>query len=184
MYSIIVIMKLVVGLGNIGNRYAQTRHNVGFMVIEQLAKSLSDSSSLRWQAKFVGMTWQVGNLLLLKPSTFMNESGKSVREAVNFYKIKNEDVYVIYDDLDISLGQYKIQFDKGPKVHNGLASVRESLGTNAFWHARVGVENRQIKGNSGVPGVEYSLHSFTKEERLVVERVILEVVDELLAVVS
>jgi PTH1 family peptidyl-tRNA hydrolase len=114
----------------------------------------------------------------------MNESGKSVAAVANFYKIKHEDIYVIYDDLDIALGQYKIQYDRGPKVHNGLSSVRAALGSNAFWHVRIGVENREIRGNSGIAGVEYSLQNFAPNEKKILDENVERVVAELVSVVS
>ncbi len=114
----------------------------------------------------------------------MNESGKAVLAISRFYKIKSEDIYIIHDDLDIPLGSYKIQHGKAPKVHNGLLSVEQSLGTNKYWNVRVGVENRQVKGNKGVPGMVYSLQDFTQEERQIMESVIDSVVTELVRIIG
>lgn len=177
-------MKLIVGLGNIGERYEKTRHNAGFVVLDRLQGSSSSSASFKLQDKFSGEIFRDGENIFLKPVTMMNESGKSISAVANFYKISPSEIYVIYDDLDIRLGEYKIQFEKGPKVHNGLSSVRQHLGTNSFWHVRIGVDNREVKGNTQIPGVEYSLREFPPEERQVFEEVVQRVTEEILSVVS
>ena len=123
----------------------------------------------------VGDKW-----VLAKPQTYMNESGRAVAKLVNFYKIPLTDVYIVHDDLDISLGNYKIQHGKGPQIHNGLVSIEGALGTDQFWNVRVGVENRSVRGNKGVPGVVYRLADFTLPERKIIEGVIGQVVTDLL----
>lgn len=123
----------------------------------------------------VGDKW-----VLAKPQTYMNESGRAVAKLVNFYKIPLTDVYIVHDDLDITLGNYKIQHGKGPQIHNGLVSIEGALGTDQFWNVRVGVENRSVRGNKGVPGVVYSLADFTLPERKIIEGVIGQVVTDLL----
>jgi len=176
-------MKLIVGLGNPGEKYSGNRHNVGFMVIDRLRSSIVDS---RWSMskKFNAEIILTKDFILAKPQTFMNDSGVAVAAICNFYKIRSEELYVIHDDLDIKIGNYKIQHGKGPKVHNGLKSVEEKLGTDKFWNVRVGVENREVRGNKGIPGVVYSLQNFSPEERLIVEKVVDKIVDELKRVVS
>ncbi len=179
-------MKLIVGLGNPGEKYKNNRHNIGFVVVERLRASIPPKrdvgSNGGWigSARFFGDYCAFDKVLLLRPSTFMNESGKAVSAISRFYKVKSEDIYIIHDDLDIPLGSYKIQHGKAPKVHNGLLSVEQSLGTNQYWNVRVGVENRQVKGNKGVPGMVYSLQDFEGAEKTIVERVVGEVVQDLL----
>jgi PTH1 family peptidyl-tRNA hydrolase len=176
-------MKLIVGLGNPGEKYEKNRHNAGFVVVSNLAAKLEMD---KWEVdnKSNSLISKNSNLVLAKPQTFMNDSGHAVSQLARFYKIKHEDVYIIYDDLDIALGEYKIQSDKGPKVHNGLTSVREQLGSNGFWHVRVGVENRTLRGNTGIPGVVYSLQNFGPEEKIIFDGVVSKIVAELLSVVS
>jgi PTH1 family peptidyl-tRNA hydrolase len=175
-------MKVIVGLGNPGEKYQYNRHNIGFMVVERLLEQLSSTPVLQFSSnkKFNAEIVQTKEYILAKPQTFMNDSGVSVAALVNFYKIKNEDIYIIHDDLDIKIGNYKIQHGKGPKVHNGLGSVEEKLGTDQFWNVRIGVENREVRGNKGIPGVVYSLQNFSPEERGIVDQVVGDVCEELL----
>ena len=180
-------MKCIVGLGNPGEKYQNNRHNVGFMVVDELQRSLDsarDDAKFVFSKKFNAEMIQTKDFILAKPQTFMNDSGVAVAAICNFYKIKNEDLYIIHDDLDIQLSNYKIQYGKGPKVHNGLKSVEEKLGIDQFWNVRVGVENREVRGNSGIPGVVYSLQNFSPEEAKIVEVEIGKIVDELKRVVS
>ena len=171
-------MKLIVGLGNPGEKYEKNRHNAGFVVVSSLAAKLEMG---KWEIdkKSNSMVSKNSTLVLAKPQTFMNDSGVAVSQLARFYKINHEDVYIIYDDLDIALGEYKIQSDKGPKVHNGLSSVREQLGSNGFWHVRVGVENRTLRGNTGIPGVVYSLQNFLPDEKIVFDQVVSKIVEEI-----
>lgn len=179
-------MKVIVGLGNPGEKYENNRHNVGFMVVDELGRSLDsarDDASFEFVKKFNAEVVQTKEYILVKPQTFMNDSGEAVAKICHFYKVKYEDLYIIHDDLDIQLGNSKIQHGKGPKVHNGLKSVEEKLGTDQFWNVRVGVENREVRGNKGVPGVVYSLQDFRPVEREILEDVIGKVIDELKHVV-
>lgn len=177
-------MKIIVGLGNPGEKYESNRHNIGFVIVEALLTKLSSGNAeFALNKKFNAEILQLGDVLLVKPQTFMNESGKAVSAITRFYKIENKDLYVVHDDLDITLGNYKIQFGKGPQIHNGLLSIEESLGTDQFWNVRVGVENREVRGNKGVPGVVYSLQNFTVDEQVVVQKVVQSVVGDLLNVV-
>ncbi len=156
-------MKLLVGLGNPGEKYAKNRHNVGFMFLDWVDGDVV----WREEKKFYGMVAEIKvgdeKYLLLKPSTFMNDSGKAVAAVVNFYKLNVSDVFVVHDDLDISFGSWKIQQGKGPKVHNGITSVEESLGDVNFWRVRIGVDGRDPKNR--IDGYSYVLQDFTGEEQ-------------------
>ncbi len=155
-------MNLIVGLGNPGKDYQNTRHNVGFMVVDELQKLKLPK-----------------DVILKKSDQFMNESGKCIDVLIHRYKAKMSDLYVIHDDLDIKLGEYKIQFGRGPKDHNGLKSIDESLGTNEYWHVRVGIDNRPL--DSKPMGEEYVLQNFTDEEREVLNRTIKKVASSFLS---
>src|SRR3990167_4584093 len=111
-------MKLIVGLGNPGDRYLYSRHNVGFRVINKLAEDLRLDFGLSEKHKSLVANSKL--LILVKPQTFMNDSGKAVSSIASFYKIKANDLWVIHDDLDIPLGRFKIQKGRGPKVHGGV----------------------------------------------------------------
>lgn len=167
-------MKIVVGLGNPGERYANNRHNVGFMAVDKMADGewqMANGQKPMRESKFGAMIQKSGDLMLVKPQRFMNNSGEVVREIVNFYKISTADLWVIHDDLDLPLGQFKIQAGIGPKVHNGVNSIEEALGKNDFWRVRIGIDNRPA-GAARTPGEDYVLADFTEEERQVIDRVI------------
>ncbi len=188
-------MRLIVGLGNPGKEYQGTRHNVGFAVLDKLISMISgrvlapnlQSVGVRGEVptgipgfrkfqRFEGKIVRIGDVLLLKPMTFMNKSGVSIKKVMNFYKIKLEDLWVIHDDLDIELGKFKIQMGKGPKKHNGVLSVETELGAKDFWRVRIGVENRQDKR---IPGEKYVLMKFSEDEKKRLMKVIEEVVEEI-----
>jgi PTH1 family peptidyl-tRNA hydrolase len=150
-------MKLIVGLGNPGKDYEKTRHNTGFLVIDALKKS--------------------PNFKAVKSDQFMNESGLFVKNLVNRYSLSTNNLYIVHDDLDIKLGEYKIHFGRGPKDHNGIISVEEELGTKDFWRVRIGVDNRPLDNKP--MGVEYVLQNFTDPEMNVLNKVIKEVCEKL-----
>ena len=112
----------------------------------------------------------------IKPQTFMNKSGYSVSYAKNKHKIFVDNIYVVYDDLDLRLGTYKIQKGKGPKNHKGLNSIYENLGEKDFWHIRIGVENRE---GSGISGEDYVLANFKKDEMFILQNTLDQVIKEL-----
>ncbi|MFC1625746.1 aminoacyl-tRNA hydrolase [Patescibacteria group bacterium] len=146
-------MKLFIGLGNPGIKYQNTRHNVGYLVVDKLLLR-------KVPAGFV----------IRKSSVFMNESGLFVDKLVKQYNVKGTDLWVIHDDLDLLIGTYKIQFGKGPKDHKGLASIDEKIGNNDYWHVRVGVDNRSE--DERTLGEEYVLQDFEKEEKVILDKVV------------
>jgi len=167
-------MKLLVGLGNPGEAHANNRHNVGFMVVDRLA-----GEGVEWESKFEALILKAKDYLLVKPQTFMNRSGEVVAKIANFYKVMIDDLTVIHDDLDIRLGEYKIQKGVGPKVHNGLISVEEQLGTANFWRVRIGVDNRIQNSEFRIQGEDYVLADFLPEEKTIIDGVIEKAVKEL-----
>lgn len=176
-------MKLVVGLGNPGSKYESTRHNVGFRIVDELAnKNVWETEN---SGDFCVSQFLLDNeiIKLLKPLTFMNDSGRSVVETLNNYReIKIENIYVIYDDLDIKLGQYKIQKGKGPKDHNGLISIYEKIGKKDFWHVRIGIENSETRITeigTKIAGEDYVLMRFTDKEKVIVDEVSQKIVEDL-----
>ena len=171
-------MKLIVGLGNIGKEYLDTRHNAGFYFVDKMA-----SSEFRFDSKFEADICKNGNIIFVKPTTFMNESGRAVRKVCDFYKLSVNDVVLIHDDLDIELGEYKIQMAVGPKVHNGVTSVEESLGSKNFLRVRLGVDGRGDNKFDG-SGADYVLSRFSKIEQEVFDDEIEEAVDELMVALS
>jgi peptidyl-tRNA hydrolase, PTH1 family len=194
-------MRLIVGLGNPGERYKNTRHNVGFIVLDKLVQELGFEN---WELSKKNQSLIINNqplYIYAKPQTFMNRSGESVGSLAAYYKISVTDIYIVHDDLDIKLGEYKIQYGKGPKVHGGLNSIEEKLGTMEFWRVRIGIENRfqearnpnieirnksidsndknsklntkhKIPDTKLISGEDYVLQKFTKEELSIVYKVV------------
>lgn len=171
-------MKLIVGLGNPGEKYLSNRHNVGFRVLDLLSTKFADSSWEKSDKFAASVNFTSSDYILAKPKTFMNNSGSSVKNILNYYKTKITDLWIVHDDLDIKLGQYKIQKGRGPKLHYGVKSIEESLGKTDFWRVRIGVDNREPE--SRILGEDYVLQNFTKEEDLVLDKVVKEVCEELL----
>ena len=163
-----MFMKVIVGLGNPGEKYAKNRHNVGFMTIDRIKE-------------FDGEVLKTGEVILVKPQTFMNRSGEAVSQIVNFYKVPADDLIVVHDDLDIKLGEYKIQKGVGPKVHNGLTSIEERLGRTDFWRVRVGIDSRQPAADSRQSGEDYVLSDFSSDEEISINKIIKEIIDQLVA---
>lgn len=157
-------MKLIVGLGNPGNKYAQTRHNVGWMVIDQLATRL-EVESWRFGSKFEAETAESSHndekIILAKPQTFMNESGRAVQKLMQFYKLSPSDVIVIYDEIDLPLGQVRLRQEGSGGGHRGVESVINHIGEH-FTRVRVGIDpNDRTKEPSEI----YVLKPFSVEQR-------------------
>lgn len=152
-------MFLIVGLGNPGSQYEDTRHNIGFKVVDNIAKEYNIEIN---RQKFKGMCGERfingEKVILLKPTTYMNLSGESVREVVDFYKLSNDDVLVIYDDISLDVGRLRIREKGSAGGHNGIKSIIAHLGTDIFPRIKVGV------GQPNVDLVNYVLGKFTKEE--------------------
>lgn len=142
-------MRLIVGLGNPGEKYKYTRHNCGFMVINSLVKNLTPLSQTNlWQeVKKPKLTYiKIKDDIFLKPLTYMNLSGLAVSHVLNFYKIKKENVWVIYDDIDLPLGKLRIRKGGGSAGHHGIESIIKELKTDNFIRFRLGVSGRMTKG--------------------------------------
>jgi PTH1 family peptidyl-tRNA hydrolase len=152
---------LVVGLGNPGREYAETRHNVGFMVAEELARRTGGS----WRGKFSGELAEVRldgmRLALLRPQTFMNESGRSVAAAVRFFKVEPEDLLVVHDEVDLDPGRLQVRLGGGLAGHNGLRSVAQQVGSPDFARLRIGV-GRPQRGDPR-PIADFVLSEFPTE---------------------
>jgi len=147
-------MKLIVGLGNPGSKYHLTRHNTGYMFIDYLLKNdLLDNQTKT-----------------LKPETYMNSSGNAVYKKLNFYKLTLGNLLVVHDDLDLRLGEYKLQMARGPKLHNGIKSVEQALGSVDFWRLRLGVDNRDEENRTS--GENYVLEPFKKSELIILKDVV------------
>lgn len=154
-------IKLIVALGNPGKEYVKTRHNAGFIFMDKFNVEFLPENKFKSEIAQINLNQK---FLLAKPKTFMNSSGESVVAILNFYKLLPSEILVIHDDLDIKLGEYKIQFNKGPKVHNGILSIENMLATSAFWRLRVGIDNRTEELRQHISGADYVLGRFTDDE--------------------
>ncbi len=155
-------MKLIVGLGNPGKQYENTRHNVGFDVIDKLADNLGIKIN---KEKFNALFNKVGDTLIIKPQTFMNLSGDAVQAIMHFYKIENKDVLVIYDDMDHSVGQITIKTTGSAGGQNGVKSIIANMGTQNFARIKIGI-------GRGEDSAKHVLGNFSKEDRASIDNVI------------
>ncbi|MEJ0063048.1 MAG: aminoacyl-tRNA hydrolase [Alphaproteobacteria bacterium] len=155
-------MKLVVGLGNPGAEYEKNRHNIGFMAIDRLHEFWRGGA---WKKKFHGLFAEASvdgeKILLLKPMTFMNVSGRAVIEAASFYKIAPQDILVFHDEIELLPGKIRIKQGGGAAGHNGLKSIDAAIGAD-YWRVRMGV-GRPAEGKDAVHG--YVLGNFSKADR-------------------
>jgi peptidyl-tRNA hydrolase, PTH1 family len=135
-------MYLVVGLGNPGIQYVSTRHNVGFMYLDYLAEV--EGFTFSFDKKFNGDVAKDDEFIYLKPHTFMNNSGDSVSKAFNYFEI--DDVVVVHDELDLELGSYKFQRNRGDAGHNGVKDIFEKLNTRDFYRLRLGIGKTPVLG--------------------------------------
>ncbi len=171
-------MKIIVGLGNPGEKYKSTRHNVGWMVLDWLMADLGFTNG-KWQKKFASEILEVPHsaslplfskegdggsyFLFAKPQTFMNLSGQAVKTLTDFYKLNTQtDLLVIHDDIDLPLGKLKTTASASSAGHNGVADIIDHLGTQNFHRIRVGVETRQAK--TDLPTEAFVLQNFTADE--------------------
>lgn len=157
-------MPLIIGLGNPGSKYAGTRHNIGFELIDTLAHSMSVRLGPGKGPFHVGKGNHAGNpVYLIKPTTYMNNSGKAVRTAINWYKEDVEHCLVCYDDLNLDVGTIRLRPNGSAGGHNGIKDIIQQLGTNAFPRLRIGIGSDFPQGQQ----VQHVLSSFSDEEQSV-----------------
>lgn len=163
------LVKLIVGLGNPGKEYEETRHNIGFKVIDELSKNLQIPLN---ETKFKGLFGK-GNInetqvILLKPMTYMNLSGEAVGALMNFYKIPTEELLVIYDELDLPVGKIRLRYKGSAGGHNGIKSIIQHIGTQEFNRIRIGIDRPE----RGMPVANYVLSKFKKEDLPVMQEMV------------
>ena len=153
-------MKLVVGLGNKGREYENTRHNMGFMLVDRYLqyRNITDKFKEKFNAMYIETTINNEKVIFIKPMTYMNNSGIAVRSFVDFYKLNSEDVLVISDDLDLDLGKFRLSRNGSSGGHNGLKSIISHLGTDNFKRLRIGISNDKDDV------INYVLSKFSKKE--------------------
>lgn len=155
-------MKLIVGLGNPGKEYQNTRHNMGFNLIDSYLdyKKIDENWSSKFDGKYLQTTIGREKVLFLKPQTYMNLSGDSVRKIVDYYQIDINDILVISDDLDLNVGNFKLKANGSCGGHNGLRDIEKKLGTSEFKRLKIGISN-----DKELDTKDYVLGTLSKEEK-------------------
>lgn len=160
-------MKIIIGLGNPGEKYEKSRHNAGFIVIEQIKNKL-DFPDFKIEKKFEAEISE-GNfnnekIILAKPQTFMNLSGQAIKKIADFYKTPTNDIIIIQDDLDINIGCFKISTSSSSAGHNGIQSIFDIFKTQQIKRVRIGIEGAEKKLERKIAGKDFVLENFSDEE--------------------
>jgi PTH1 family peptidyl-tRNA hydrolase len=166
-------MKIIVGLGNPGTQYQKTRHNIGWLALDQILGQVKWSEN----KKFAALIYEDGEFLFVKPQTFMNNSGQSVQKILDYYKLRpknlellnkketdlTDTLSVIHDDLDINFGDYRLSLDSGSAGHRGVQSIIDHLKTKKFTRFRLGIKNQLLR--TYIPPDQFVLQAFSAEEQ-------------------
>ena len=173
---------LIVGLGNPGDNYARTRHNAGFRAADALAEKLNVKiDRAKYRARTAQAVWQGQKLLLLKPQTFMNESGRAVMDAVNFYKLPPERVIVLFDDISLPVGRLRIRAEGSAGGHNGIKSIIGGINSQSFPRVKIGVGE---KPHPDYDLADWVLSNFTKEEDEHIAKAVCAAADAALEIIA
>lgn len=167
---------LIAGLGNPGDKFENSRHNVGFIAADMLAQKfvLQNNYSNKFDANFITFTYNDKKIFLIKPQTYMNRSGLSLAKFVNFYQIPINNVFIFYDDIDINLGKIKVKIAGGSGGHNGIKSIDENIGKN-YVRVRIG-----IKPDYEINKVDkFVLSKFTSSELNIIKELIIDIIKEI-----
>ena len=171
-------MKLIVGLGNPDKKYQNTRHNLGQKIIIDYVEKFYKTSLIN-KPNLSAKIYEIGQgsdkTIFAIPAEYMNNSGITVQKISQFYKISPLDIYVIHDDLDLPIGEYRVQFDRGPAGHNGIKSIIENLGTQQFNRIRIGIG----KSQNNIPVEDYVLQPFSSEEKDIINTLTPEIFEEI-----
>lgn len=161
-------MKLVVGLGNVGREYDRTRHNIGFMAVDKCAEKYNvDMSRHKFNGNYGEFNFCGEKVILLKPEKYMNLSGEVIRDFVKFYKIPVGDILIIHDDMDLSLGTFKLKYKGSPGGHNGLKNIELHLGTSEYKRLKIGISHNRM-----IDTKDYVLSKFNATELELLEPII------------
>ena len=174
-------MILIAGLGNPGKEYENTRHNAGFLVLDTLAQKLGANLSERKHRALCGKAVIGGQkVILLKPQTYMNSSGESIRAAADYYKVPPEDILVVYDDISLAPGQLRIRAKGSAGGHNGIKSIIAHLGTQEFPRVKVGIGEKPPRMDLA----DYVLGHFSSGEKKIMEEAAKEAADAICEIVN
>ncbi|HTP99117.1 MAG TPA: aminoacyl-tRNA hydrolase [Casimicrobiaceae bacterium] len=168
-------IRLVAGLGNPGREYARTRHNAGFWYADALAAKLGASFAM--ESKFAGELAKSGDVRIVKPSTYMNLSGRAVAAVARFFSIAPEEILVVHDELDLKPAEAKMKFGGGHAGHNGLRDVQAQLGTADFWRLRLGIGHPRDSELTEQQVVDYVLKPPRAEESSAIQSAVARALD-------
>ncbi len=176
-------MKIIAGLGNPGKKYRNTRHNIGFMFLDKLQENWNFPNfkiDKKFNSKISKGLLQIKDskfeILLVKPQTFMNNSGAAVKKIIDFYKIKPTNLIVVHDDLDIKMGKFKIATDSRAAGHNGVQNIIDTLGTQKFKRIRIGIEGEEKRKSRLISGHEFVLQKFSAIELKFIQTIFSEII--------
>lgn len=178
-------LRLIVGLGNFGKDYEKNRHNTGFMVVDGMMMK-TERKGWKYMRKTESDVYFSDGFIFAKPRTMMNLSGRAVKKLTDYFGVDEKNLFLVYDDLDIRFGSYKIQKGKSPKGHKGVLSVCGIFNGGNFWHVRVGIENRKtFSEKDGLrlktpDGEGYVLQDFSGKELEILQKVISKVSEKLI----
>lgn len=177
-----MVMKLIVGLGNPGDYYKGTRHNVGFMTLTKLSKNIHASFDKKeGNARTAHGTINGTAVILARPQTFMNNSGEAVKALMQKYKLTKDDIIVIHDDMDLPTAKLRIRYGGSAGGHNGIKSIINKVGSPDFSRIKIGIGHPEHSGNEVI---DYVLEDFTKEEKLALDATIDKVCEAISAIVD
>jgi len=161
-------MKLIIGLGNPGSKYQGTRHNIGFMVINKISDDFNFKSI--FNAEISKKILKDQKIILVKPQTFMNNSGQSIKSIIDYYKISIKNIIIIHDDIDLNLGEIKIQENCSSAGHKGVQSIIDTIGTKDFTRIRIGI--KPTSQEESINTEKFVLQKFTPEEEIIIQETI------------
>ena len=163
-------MKIIAGLGNPGEKYAYTRHNIGFMVISELSERFKINSSYKFDGLIGDFFFGGEKIIIFQPMKYMNKSGQPIYKVLDYFQIEAEDLLVIHDDLDLELGKMRFKQNGGSGGHNGIKSIINNLGTDNFKRLKIGID----RPPENIPVPDFVLTTFREEEKEISERVVKE----------
>lgn len=164
-------MKLIVGLGNIGDNYRQTYHNIGFEILD----FLTNRAEFSYKKQFLGAIYKQADTIYLKPHTYMNNSGQAVLAVKQYYNIQDDNIIIIHDDSDIALGEYKVQTNRGSGGHHGVDSIFEHI-SSSVTRIRIGIRAERFLGQKAQ---EFVLRHIAEDDKVVLEQVYKKVQENL-----
>lgn len=171
-------LTLIVGLGNVGDKYQTSRHNVGFSFVDILKQTVESelglSAEFKEKPQYTSFYFRNLDLTLLKPKLFMNNSGDSLVAYLKYKSLsEHKEMLVVHDDLDISFGKYKLQLSKSPKSHNGILSIESALKTSEFFRLRIGIDNRVDRT---IPPSNFVLMNMSNDEKITLEELLKQII--------